>query len=73
MSKVDQIKAALACGNSRDALRIAASFPYLGPRKADIRRGWEACVRPEMYRQMGKDVEGLIAVGIEAVRERYAV
>ena len=73
MSKVDQIKTALASGNSREALRLAAAFPYLGPRKADIVRGWEACVRPELYRQMGKDVEVLIAVGVDAVRERYAV
>lgn len=70
-SKVDQIKAALAAGNGREALRLAAAFPYLGPRKADIRRGWEACARPELYRQMGRDVDALIATGVEAVRERY--
>ncbi len=71
VSKLQQIRDALARGDSRIALKIAASFPSLGEQKTAITRGWEACVRPELYRQMGCDVDQLITDGVAAVRERY--
>lgn len=55
----------------RDALKLAASFARLGDHKVAIQRGWEALARPELYRQMGKDPDALVAAGIEALRERY--
>lgn len=71
MSTVDRILEALRGGDDREALRLAAGFPHLGKQKAAITRGWEACARPELYRQMGKDPQALIAEGVAAVRVRY--
>lgn len=63
-----KIKAALESGDNRAALKTAAGGArYLGTFKDDISRGWEATVRPEMYRQMGKDPNVLISKGLEAL------
>jgi hypothetical protein len=70
-SKLQRLKDALMQGDARTALKIAAYFPSLGEHKAAITRGWEACARPEMYRQMGRDPQTLIDAGVEALRERY--
>jgi hypothetical protein len=72
MTKGQQIRDALKAGDERKALKIAAAFPSLGEYREVITRGWEACVRPEMYRQMGRDVDALVAAGVAAVRRRYA-
>lgn len=71
VSKPQQIIDAMARGDHRHALRIAASFPQLGKEKEAITRGWSACQRPEFYRQLGKDPETLIRLGAEAVSRRY--
>jgi hypothetical protein len=71
ISKLQQIQNAIARKDTRAALKIAASFPSLGEHRAAITRGWEACARPEMYRQMGRDPEALIAAGIAALKQRY--
>lgn len=63
---------ALARNDGCEALRLAAAFPHLGTHKDAIQRGWQACSRPDFYRQIGKDPEQLIAVGVAAVRARYA-
>ena len=63
---------ALARNDGREALRLAAAFPHLGVHKEAIQRGWQACSRPDFYRSLGKDPDQLIAVGIAAVRVRYA-
>lgn len=71
-SKPQQILDALAAGDDRTALRIAASFQHLGKQKTAIHRGWEALNRPDFYRQIGLDPDALVADGIAAVRTRYA-
>lgn len=58
-------------GDWRAALKLAASFPVLGEHKVAIERGWEAMVRPELYRQMGKDPDELVRAGIAALKARY--
>lgn len=58
-------------GDWRAALKLAAGFPVLGEQKVAIERGWEALVRPELYRQMGQDPDALVRAGIEALKERY--
>ena len=67
------ILAALARHDGREALRLAAVLPHLGEHKEVITRGWAACQRPDFYRELGKDPEQLIAVGIAAVKARYGV
>lgn len=68
---VAALRAALAAGDARAALRLAAKFPHLGPQKAAIMRGWEACARPAFYRQLGHDPEALVRSGVAALKERY--
>jgi len=58
-------------GDWRAALKLAAGFPVLGEHKAAIERGWEALVRPELYRQMGQDPDAHVRAGIAALEERY--
>lgn len=71
MTSPPLILAALAAGNGCEALRLAAKFPHLGEHKVAITRGWQACSRPDFYRQLGYDPEALIAAGVAAVKERY--
>jgi hypothetical protein len=73
ISKAQQILDALGRNDGCEALRIAAAFPHLGRYKEAITRGWSACQQPDFYRQLGKDPEQLIAVGVAAVRARYAI
>ena len=63
----------LAAGDSKAALKLAASFKTLGEHKTRIARGWEAIQRPDFQRQLGRDPEKLIADGVAAIRERYNV
>ena len=69
--KIDTLRAYMAAGAWREALRLAASFPRLGAYKARIERGWEACARPGFQRQLGRDPDALVADGCAALREAY--
>lgn len=54
------------------ALSFASKFPRLGDHEKAIRRGHEACVRPDFQRQLGRDPAKLIAEGVAALKARYA-
>lgn len=69
--RVALIRTALAVGDDREALRLAASFPHLGPQREAISRGWQAAQRPDFYRELGQDPDAHVAAGVAAVRERY--
>ena len=69
--KIETLRAYMAAGDWRAALRLAAAFPRLGEHKARIERGWEAAARPDFQRQLGRNPEVLMADGIAALRERY--
>lgn len=69
--KIDQLREKMVAADWRGALAIAAKFPRLGEHKTAILRAWEATVRPEFQRQIGRDPEQLIAAGIEALKARY--
>ncbi len=71
ISKKQLILDALAAGDERTALRIAAAFPHLGAHREAITRGWAALQNPGFYRQLGQDPEALTTAGIAACRERY--
>ena len=71
VSKLSILRAHMAAGEWRAALRLAARFPQLGNAKADITRAWEAIQRPEFYASIGKDPAALIDAGIAALRRRY--
>ena len=71
ITKLAKLKAAWAAGDTRDALRIAAKFPRLGDDKAAITRAWNAHLRPDFYRQMGRDPEALVSAGVAALKSHY--
>lgn len=70
-TKRKQLERHVKDGKTREALRLAASFPELGAHKADIERGWAALNHADFYRQIGKDPEGLVKIGMQAIRNRY--
>lgn len=58
-------------GRLDDAIRFAGKFPILGSEKRAITRAREALIRPEFFREMGRDVEAIIQEGREAILRRY--
>lgn len=71
LSKLAQLKAAFAAGDTATALRIAAKFPRLGEHAGPITRGWAAYSNPDFYRQIGQDPHTLVAAGLDALRDKY--
>jgi len=69
--KIELLRAHLAAGRWRDALRLANSFARLGAHRTRITRGWEALQRPDFYRQIGRDPDALVEDAFAALRERY--
>lgn len=72
-TKLTKLRTAMAAGDWRRALSIAAKFPRLGAHEQAIRAGHEAMQRPEFQRQLGRDPGTIVAAGIAALRERYGV
>jgi hypothetical protein len=70
-SKVAQLRAAMRDGNWRLALRMAARFDRLGPQRDAILSAHGAYIRPNFYRQIGKNPEALKRAGQRALIERY--
>lgn len=58
-------------GRLDDAIRFAGKFPILGDEKRAITRAREAIIRPDFFREMGRDVEAIIQEGREAILRRY--
>jgi hypothetical protein len=71
MTKLAALVAAVHAHDWPTAFRIAARFPRLGPERVAIVRAHEACVRPDFYREVGKDPELLIAEGKAAIFSKY--
>lgn len=67
------IRAALACGDTVNALRFAVKYKSRGEQAETIRRAWAAHQNPDFYRQIGEDPEALIAAGVQAMREKYSL
>lgn len=67
------LKKLWAAGEYRRALKLAASWPRLGPHKAAIQQGWAAAYNPGFYQQLGRDPAVLYAMGLMAVAERYGL
>lgn len=53
------------------AIKFASKFPDLGNEKKAITQANEALLRPENYRQIGKDINILIEDGKKALLRRY--
>ena len=72
MTKLKQLTDAMDCGDWRKAFSIASHFTRLGSHEDAIRRGHEAMQRPEFYREIKRDPDELITIGIVALKERYS-
>lgn len=72
-TKLARLQSLMAAGDFKAALKLAASFPRLGDHDDAIRRGWAAASQSANYRQMGYDVDALIAAGVAAIRERWKI
>jgi hypothetical protein len=72
-TKIAKLRTFAAAGNWRAAMAIAAKFPSLGLHKTAIMGAWEAFIRPDFQRQLGKNPEQLISAGIAALKEKYHV
>lgn len=72
-TKLSQLKAAYAAGDYHAALRIAAKFPRLDDAKEVITRAWNCIQSPDIYREMGWDVDATVAAGVEALKTRYGL
>ena len=71
MTKLSRLLGLMERGEWKKALSLAAKFPQLGNHKDAIVRGHEACVRPDFYRQMDRDPNVLMIIGIVALKKRY--
>jgi hypothetical protein len=69
----EPVRAALAAGEYRRALKLASSYRHLGEQKERITRGAAAMRDPEFYKQINRDPDVLIRDGIQAVLERFGV
>ncbi len=69
--KVTELKALMAIGDWPSALKKAARFSQLGDERDAIKRGWEACARPELFRQMRRDPGAIREAGIAALKRRF--
>ena len=62
-TKLSKLIAAMDADDWPGALRIAAKFQRLGMEKVAITRAHDAYLRPDFYRQLGKDPCALLDAG----------
>ena len=72
VTKVSQLMDMIKAGDWISAIKFAGKFSVLGDEKANIQRAREAILRPELYKQIGKNPDILIEKGKEAIQRRYA-
>lgn len=73
ITKLSKLKELMAAGDYSAALRLAASWPRLGDHRDAITAARAADTNPEFYRSIGRDPGAMVALGIEAIRERYNI
>lgn len=71
VTKLSQIRDALARGDEIAAVRIAARFPRLGDEKDVIERGWQAHTRPDFVREIGRDPAADFTAAVAAIKSKY--
>lgn len=76
-TKLSILKAHMAAGDHRAALKLAASWGKRGLGGGEhaeaITKAWAAMTNPDFYRSIGKDPDALVAAGVQAIRERYSI
>ncbi len=73
VKKSDIVRAAVASGNLKEALRIAKDFRIgITPeQRSTMAFAYECMVHPDFYRQIGRDIDGSITEGVELVTKLY--
>ncbi len=76
-TKLAVLRRYMAAGDSRGALKLAASWGKRGlgggPEADAILAGWEALVRPKWRLDLGKDPVAEITAGIAAIKTKYGI
>ena len=72
VTKISQIRAAMQAGDWDLAFRLAARLPQLGRQRGAILTARGALVNPQFYREMGRDLDQLVALGRAAMVERFS-
>jgi hypothetical protein len=70
--KIDKLIALMKAGEWHAAIKFAAKFPRLENERDAILSASSALLSPSLYRGMGKDVDAIVAHGIDALQRRYA-
>ena len=71
LKRIEVLRAHMAAGRWREALKLAASWQQLGDEAKAIRQGWEGYARPDFQRQLRRDPEVLTREGQAALVRRY--
>lgn len=69
--KIEILAALMLADDWHAAIKFAAKFPRLDRHRGPILTASAALLSPEVYRQMGRDPEALIAAGAAALRDRF--
>lgn len=74
VKKTDMVREAVRQGDWKKALRIAKDFRInvTKSQRDDMTRAYECMVHPEFYRQLGTDIAGAIAKGVEVMKNLFA-
>lgn len=72
-TKISKLRAMAEGGDWQGALRLAATFADLGDHRSEILRAHQAHANARFYAGLGQDPAALIAAGVEALIERYAL
>jgi hypothetical protein len=70
-TKLAQVQEMMAASDWRGAVLMAAKFADLGAQRNAILSAREAYLRPAFQKQIGRDVDALIAAGIAACNKRF--
>ncbi len=70
-TKLQTLKNAVACGDWRKAIAIAAKFPRLGEYRNAILDAHAAYTNPRFMAQIGRDVDACIDAGKSALIAAY--
>ncbi len=73
VKKSDIVRAAVASGSLKEALRIAKDFRIgISPeQRSTMARAYECMVHPDFYRQIGTDIPAAIKEGVDLVTKLY--
>jgi hypothetical protein len=70
-TKLSQLLDLMRAGDWHAAIRFAAKFPNLGSHRDGILRAKDALSNPDFYRQIKRDPDEIIQLGIAALRAKY--